>query len=107
MLDIRSRRKWLKSAFIGSASALGFLKKISAPEANIQKNSHNIPELEYDIVVCGGGPGGVCAAVAAARLQKRVLLVERYGILGGMATAGLVTGFMDFYAGDQEIIKGI
>ena len=41
-----------------------------------------------DVVVVGGGPGGVCAAVGAADQGASVLLVERYGFLGGMATAG-------------------
>lgn len=44
----------------------------------------------YDVVVCGGGPAGLIAAIAAARGGARTALVERYGFLGGMATAGLV-----------------
>ncbi len=44
----------------------------------------------YDVIVVGDGPGGVCAAVGAAQEGASVLLVERYGFLGGMATAGLV-----------------
>jgi hypothetical protein len=44
----------------------------------------------FDIIVCGGGPSGVAAALAAARRGARVLLVERYGFCGGMATAALV-----------------
>ena len=44
----------------------------------------------YDVVVAGGGPSGICAAVAAARAGARTLLVERYGFLGGIATAGWV-----------------
>jgi len=49
-----------------------------------------------DIVVVGGGPGGVCAAVAAVDEGASVLLIERYGFLGGMATAGLVNPFMPY-----------
>jgi len=45
---------------------------------------------EVDVLVCGGGSAGVAAAVCAARTGARVLLVERYGYLGGLATGGLV-----------------
>ncbi|OGO31234.1 MAG: hypothetical protein A2Z29_09355 [Chloroflexi bacterium RBG_16_56_11] len=45
---------------------------------------------EADVVVVGGGPGGVGAAIAAARNGARTVLIERYGHLGGMATGGLV-----------------
>jgi hypothetical protein len=45
---------------------------------------------EVDVLVIGGGPGGVGSAVSAARGGARTALVERYGHLGGMATGGLV-----------------
>jgi len=45
---------------------------------------------EVDVLVCGGGVAGVAAAVAAARNGAEVLLIERYGFLGGLATGGLV-----------------
>ncbi len=45
---------------------------------------------EYDVIVAGGGPSGICAAVAAARAGAKTLLIERYGFLGGIATAGWV-----------------
>ena len=48
----------------------------------------------YDVIVVGGGPGGVSAAVTAARNGMSVLMIERYGFSGGMATAGLVNPFM-------------
>jgi len=61
----------------------------------------------YDVLVCGGGPSGIGAAVAAARNGADTLLVERYGFLGGMATAGLVNPFMPYFAGDEQIIEGV
>jgi len=45
---------------------------------------------DVDVCVVGGGPAGVCAAVAAARTGARTALVERHGFLGGMWTAGMV-----------------
>jgi glycine/D-amino acid oxidase-like deaminating enzyme len=49
---------------------------------------------EADVIVVGGGPGGLGAAVMAARCGARTLLVERYGFLGGMAVSGEVHPFM-------------
>ena len=46
---------------------------------------------EADVVVLGGGPGGVASALSAARGGAKTILIERYGYLGGMATGGLVT----------------
>lgn len=46
--------------------------------------------MEYDVIVVGAGPAGLCAAVAASRQGVRVALIERYGILGGNLTAGYV-----------------
>ena len=45
----------------------------------------------YDVVVAGGGIAGIAAALAAARHGAKVLLLEKQYLLGGLATAGLVT----------------
>lgn len=47
-------------------------------------------ERTVDVIVTGGGPAGLAAAVAAARNGVKVLLVERYGYLGGLGAGGLV-----------------
>lgn len=43
---------------------------------------------EVDVLVCGGGPAGVAAAIAAARLGAKTMLLEQFNCLGGVATAG-------------------
>ena len=53
-------------------------------------------ELKYscDVLVCGGGVAGIAAALSAARSGKKVILTERQFMLGGLATAGLVTIYL-------------
>ena len=50
---------------------------------------------DVDVLVAGGGPAGVGAALSAARAGARTLLVERYGCLGGMWTTGLLNPLFD------------
>jgi FAD dependent oxidoreductase len=52
---------------------------------------------ETDVLVVGGGPAGLGAAVGAADAGARVILAERYGFLGGNATAALVMPLMSFH----------
>jgi hypothetical protein len=62
---------------------------------------------EYDVVVLGGGPAGMAAAVAAAREGRSTLLVERYGFLGGMGTAAGVTNFCGLHANVHGEIRRV
>jgi glycine/D-amino acid oxidase-like deaminating enzyme len=52
---------------------------------------------ETEVLVVGGGPAGLGAAVGAARAGANVILAEQYGFLGGNATAALVLPFTSFY----------
>ncbi len=61
----------------------------------------------YDVIVCGGGPSGFIAAIAAAREGAKTLLVERYGFLGGTATAGMMVEFGPIYDGKEVVVGGI
>ena len=61
---------------------------------------------EYDIVVVGGGPGGLPAAITAARQGAKVLIVEKNGCLGGNLTIGLpLLGYLD--KDGRTVIGGI
>lgn len=66
---------------------------------------------ETEVVVLGGGPAGIAAATAAARSGARTLLLERYGFLGGMGTAAMVTNFCGLHASIngsvQQVIRGV
>ncbi len=63
--------------------------------------------LDYDVLVVGGGNAGCAAAISAARHGARTLLIERYGFLGGTATAAMVGPWMTFHSGGERIVGGI
>ncbi len=82
--------------------------KINPPDggktiSSFQRNSPFVTEPprrvpvagEYEVIVAGGGPAGVCAALAAARCGVRVLLLESEGCLGGILTSGLMSNIID------------
>ncbi|WP_351234930.1 FAD-dependent oxidoreductase [Streptomyces sp. NPDC002133] len=60
-----------------------------------------------DVVVVGGGPAGVSAAVAAARTGASVTLLERYSALGGLASGGMVLVLDDMINGSEITVTGI
>ena len=64
-------------------------------------------KYEYDIVVVGGGFSGACAGICAAREGKRVLLVEKYNCMGGVAAFNLINPFMPYKTAGRELVAEI
>ncbi len=74
----------------------------------IQRRSATVPVVAVsDVVVVGGGPAGVSAAVSAARNGASVTLVERYPYLGGLASGGMVLVLDDMHNGIEISVRGL
>lgn len=80
----RSRREFLTS--VAATSAGVSAGSVPASGAVDTRNAKVVAEA--DVVVAGGGPAGIGAAIAAARAGAKTILVERYGFLGGNWTMG-------------------
>ncbi|MBQ4087445.1 MAG: FAD-dependent oxidoreductase [Clostridia bacterium] len=63
--------------------------------------------VKADIVIAGGGPAGVAAAVSSARQGKKTVLIEQSGSLGGAGVLGMVPEFMTFNDGEHFLAGGI
>jgi FAD dependent oxidoreductase len=88
-----SRRSALKGMALGTVAGLAGRQGRAAAAADAAVP--NARELEpVDVLVCGGGPAGIAAAMMAARQGRKTLLVERYGRLGGMAVQAMVGPLM-------------
>ncbi len=63
---------------------------------------------DFDVIVAGGGVAGIAAALAARRQGKKVLLIEKGVLLGGLATIGLINLFVPMCNGHgRQIIRGM
>ena len=79
-----------------------------ATPATIAEVARATPVVDAtDVLVVGGGPAGVSAAVAAARSGARVTLVERYPYLGGLASGGMVLVLDDMVNGAEITTTGL
>lgn len=102
------RRIFLKEGLAGIA-ALAVAPSLTSCESSSKKEIVNSAPVagSYDVVVCGGGPAGFIAAIAAARQGMKTAIIEKYGFLGGMATAGFVTPLSVFAFKGDLVIGGI
>src|SRR5919198_1077783 len=74
----------------------------------ISEPSGRVPvAASSDLVVVGGGPAGIAAALAGARNGLSVTLLERYPYLGGLASGGMVLVLDDMCNGPEVTVRGI
>jgi ribulose 1,5-bisphosphate synthetase/thiazole synthase len=88
---------------VGQGSAAGVV------DGKVIQPQRELPILHRtDVLVVGGGPAGVSAAIAARRIGCKVALVERYGHLGGLWSGGLVVLVIGHLAdGKTQVSRGI
>ena len=92
-----NRRDTIKHLALGTVAGLAVPPCLAAePDPATTRKTEIWPAV--DVLVCGGGPAGIAAAMMAGRQGARVLLAERYGRLGGMAVQAMVGPLM----GDVE-----
>jgi hypothetical protein len=101
--NMETRRNFIKNTLLTSGLVFSGITGITA----CKKGDSEKDIKHWDVVVIGGGPGGIPAAVAAARNGAKVLLVEKYGFLGGMATSALVHPYMKYKADEKIITRGL
>lgn len=109
-----SRRKAIQNSLtfaVGSTVLTNIPKTSEGRESNNSTETYSLKreitiEKEFDLLVAGGGPSGATAAICAARLGAKVLLVEATGCLGGMGTSGYVCAWDPMANGEQMVVGG-
>jgi len=116
----KCRRSFLRWSIAGPFVISSLTRQVTASQGERLEEQNSSPGIVYepargipvveqsDVIVCGAGPAGISAAIAAARCGVKVRLLEVHGCLGGIWTAGLLSWILD--SGNkkgliQEIIK--
>ena len=97
---------------LGSTTTEATMSDISSESGFINEPARQTPVYgAFDVVVLGGGPSGIAAAISAAKNGQSTLLLEAYGFLGGMGTAAGVTNFCGLYANVygkfERVVRGV
>ena len=102
-----NRRNFLGKGALAGVMATGSISPLlaKADRGRIDYKRYKVA-ADVDVLVCGGGPSGVAAAISAARHGAEVALIERLPSVGGMATNALVNGW---HTSDREklVIHGL
>ena len=94
-----SRRQFLGGAVPAAGCVALSAHAACAQDDLLEPPRRTVVRGSYDVVVAGGGPAGVAAAVSAGRAGAKTLLLESHGCLGGIWTSGLVGCVLDFDKG--------
>lgn len=102
-----SRRGFIGGAACSAGCAACAVSASDAQDSVMEPARSVTVRGSYDVIVAGGGPAGIAAAIAAARTGAKTLLLEAHGCLGGIWTSGLVGCVLDFDKGGlaDEIIQ--
>ena len=100
-----NRRDFLKIGAGASLTAVAGFSAFAGESGNFNRKTgkftepkRDIPVVqETDVIVCGGGPAGIAAAINAARHGAKTTLIELYGCLGGVWTTGLLSNIIDYH----------
>ena len=106
-----NRREFIKGvALAAGAAPMSAAEAASSESASRGKEisySRSVPvKVETDVMVCGGGPAGVAAAVAARSKGARVFVAEGFTCFGGLGTAARVPLFMQWGDGMRDLACG-
>ena len=94
-----SRRQFLTEVVPAAGGTVLSAQASGTKDVLLEPSRSTMVRGSYDVVVAGGGPAGVAAAVSAGRAGARTLLLESHGCLGGIWTSGLVGCVLDFDKG--------
>jgi ribulose 1,5-bisphosphate synthetase/thiazole synthase len=98
-----------QSSIIADREVLANRASPSLVDGKVIQPQRELPLLHStDVLVVGGGPAGICAAIAAKRAGVDVTIVERYGHFGGLWTGGLVLLVIGhIVTGGKQVCQGI